>query len=491
MIPDATHRERPRSRLKKALEDFFVPGDLRHDRHIWRRAVETVYIAPILSGALLVFAAGHVFVDETLIGPKGLVILALLALLIPFISKATKRSDAATYFGTALIVFAAVWYMIGYGGMISPQGVMLAIVPGAIYYLAGPRAFWVWLLIILLVLSGVFYLTATGFVVDPFYYDYFPHPKNGMLLYDYAMVTSGVIIMYSFIVFLIERERERTELELVAAKQSAENALEQLQQAQDQLVEQEKMVALGELVAGMSHEVNTPIGNALTAASHLFDETRMLEKQFHDNTLRKADFEKYMDRLNETTRIVLGNIDRASALINSFKNIAVDQSANDIRKFNLADYIGDVILSLKPTVDRAGHLISVNCPPDIEIENNPGAFSQILTNFVMNSVLHAYPKGKRGYITITVKPEKGDGMTLIYSDDGAGIPEEHMSKIFDPFFTTKRGEGGSGLGLNVVFNLAMHTLKGQLSVDSKPGKGTKFTLFLPRKNLQPPEKDRA
>lgn len=470
--------------LRQKIEEFFVPTDMKITTLERRRVVDLIYTTPIICISLLCFAAGHTFVDETMVGPRVLAILAIASLFIPFTYKITKNTEAASFFIFAPFVFVATWYMVGYGGIVSPQGVTLALLPSAVLYLAGLRGFWVWLFITCAVLVTIFFLSLNGLTISTPYYEYFPHPKKGYLLYDYGMVTVVVIIMYSLIVLLTERARMKAERDLMTAKMRAEDTLAQLQTAQDQLVEQEKMVALGELVVGMSHEVNTPIGNALTAASHLLEETRAIEKEFYGGKLKKVDFENHVELLNETTRIILKNIERASDLITSFKNISVDQSHDDIRRFNLSDYISDVILSLKPTIDRAGHLISVVCPPDIEIENYPGTFSQIFTNFVMNSVVHAFPKGVRGCIMIAVELDGSEGMNITYKDDGVGIPKEHINKIFDPFFTTKRGEGGSGLGLNVVFNLVMHRLGGQLSVDSQPGNGTKFKIHLPKKNLQ-------
>ncbi len=264
-----------------------------------------------------------------------------------------------------------------------------------------------------------------------------------------------------------------------AARDEAERALQDLKDAQVHLVQAEKMAALGALVAGVTHEINTPIGIALTGASLLAEKTRVLRSLFAANMMRRADFAEFMDTAEEATQLMLLNIDRAARLIQSFKQVAVDQASEERRSFVLNDYIHEVLRSLGLSIRRAGHRVDVSCPEDLTLDHYPGAFGQILTNLVMNSIVHGYDPERRGTLRIAVTVD-GDLVELVYADDGKGIPQGLQGKVFEPFFTTCRGNGGSGLGLNIVYTLATRTLRGQIRLDSAVGDGTVFTLRFPR-----------
>jgi len=238
------------------------------------------------------------------------------------------------------------------------------------------------------------------------------------------------------------------------------------------------MSALGGLVAGISHEINTPIGVSVTAASHLEKITKDFASLCRDNNVRKSDLEKYVKTSIEASEMILSNLKRSHELIRSFKQVAVDQSTEERRTFNIGDYIGQVLLSLKPTLKKTEHVVQVNCPAGLEITNYPGALSQILTNFIMNSLMHAYDKGQKGTIVIDASIAKNN-VVLKYSDDGKGIEASIVDKIFDPFFTTKRGQGGTGLGLNIVYNIVSQTLNGTIKTTSTVGHGTVFTVVFP------------
>jgi PAS domain S-box-containing protein len=277
-------------------------------------------------------------------------------------------------------------------------------------------------------------------------------------------------------------ERKRGEQALRSLNQSLESqvtetqlALDQLRVAQNQLVQQEKMASLGGLVAGVAHEINTPVGVGVTAASHLQQEVRALSKAVHDNTLSRTRFEQALRTFEQASDIILLNLSRAADLINSFKRVAVDQSSDERRQVKLKSYVEEVLLSLKPKLKTTKHRIELDCPDDIEIVTTPGALSQILTNLVINSVTHAFEPDKPGLMTIRIRRD-GEHVELKFSDDGRGIPPEHLSRIFDPFFTTRRGQGGTGLGLHIVFNLVHQTLGGTIQVASEPGRGSTFII---------------
>ncbi|ALG75118.1 histidine kinase [Azospirillum thiophilum] len=264
-----------------------------------------------------------------------------------------------------------------------------------------------------------------------------------------------------------------------SAKEEAERALHDLKEAQVQLIQAEKMAALGSLVAGVTHEINTPVGIALTGASLLAEKTRSLRKLFEEGVLRRGDFAEFIDLAEEATQLMLVNVERATRLIQSFKQIAVDQASEERRVFELNNYIHEVLRSLGMRIRRGGHAVVVHCPEDLLLDSYPGAIGQILTNFVINSILHGYDPGERGRLTVTVTLSDGE-VELVYADDGRGIPPELHGKVFEPFFTTSRDRGGSGLGLNIVYTLVTRTLRGRLRLDSAPAAGTAFTLRFPR-----------
>jgi two-component system NtrC family sensor kinase len=268
--------------------------------------------------------------------------------------------------------------------------------------------------------------------------------------------------------------------ELARRKAEAEEALERLQEAQETLVQAEKLASLGALVGGVAHEINTPIGIALSCASHLADSTAAIAKLFAADDIGIDDFQRYMDTAADTSTLILANCERAAALIRSFKQVAVDRTSAERRRFDLAEYIGETLASLGPRLRQAGHAVAIDCPPGLDVDGYPGALSQVLTNFVMNSVLHGYDEGVAGRLTITVDQPAEGMVRLVYADDGKGIPDENRNRVFDPFFTTRRGSGGTGLGLHIVYNLATGPLEGTLSLDSTMGEGTRFTLTFPQ-----------
>jgi signal transduction histidine kinase len=177
--------------------------------------------------------------------------------------------------------------------------------------------------------------------------------------------------------------------------------------------------------------------------------------------------------------MILGNLERAAGLIQSFKRVAVDQSNSEIRRFNLGEYLGEVMHSLYPQVRKAGLNYALECDEELIIRSYPGAISQIVTNLVMNAISHAYPNGEAGNLTLKVWASETGEISLQFNDDGRGIPAEHLARVCDPFFTTKRGSGGSGLGLHIVYNLVTQQLCGRIKIDSEVGKGCCIGLFFP------------
>ena len=279
-------------------------------------------------------------------------------------------------------------------------------------------------------------------------------------------------------------DRKAAEAAMVAAKEEAEHALAELRAAQESLVQAEAMASLGELVAGVAHEINTPIGIGLTASTHIAEQTRTVRDHFTGGTLKRAGLGDYLDTMAECAGLLDANIRRAAALVQSFKQVAVDQASGERRVFDLRTTIDEVLFSLRPRLKRTRLAVEVACPEDVPMDGFPGALGQVLTNLVINAVLHAYREGEAGTIRIAARPEGDDWVVVEFADDGCGIPPETLPKVFEPFFTTKRGQGGSGLGLHIVHSTVTGMLRGTLSVQSTPApsaaRGTRFTLRLPR-----------
>lgn len=278
----------------------------------------------------------------------------------------------------------------------------------------------------------------------------------------------------------LEHQVEKRTSQLLTAKNEAEQSLTLLQETQESLVQAEKMAALGSLVAGVAHEINTPIGITLTAASFLDAETQKVVELYQQGELGGDELESYFDTAQQSTQLMTMNCHRAADLIQSFKQVAVDQTSDNQREFNLKNYLEEILLSLRPALKKTQIRVKLDCPPNLSLLSFPGAISQIVTNFIMNSLYHGYDANQCGIINLTILTLPDDKIELRYSDDGKGIPLAIQSKIFDPFFTTRRGKGGSGLGLNLVYNIVHQTLKGTLQVHSIEGKGTTFTLHFPR-----------
>lgn len=263
-----------------------------------------------------------------------------------------------------------------------------------------------------------------------------------------------------------------------ARTRELETANYQLQHTQAELIQSEKMASLGGLVSGVAHEVNTPIGVGVTAISHLLDEINRLENAFKGATLKKSDFEAFFDQAKANGNMVLSNLSRAAKLVGSFKQVAVDQSSDDLRKINIIDYVHEIFLSLTPTLKKTRVKTQIEGEEQISCIMDPGALAQIITNLVMNSLTHAYELGQTGTIALSCE-EDSDGVHLLYSDDGKGMTKEVLSQIFEPFFTTRRGAGGSGLGMNIVYNLVTQRMNGKIKCISSPGNGAQFVMFFP------------
>lgn len=282
---------------------------------------------------------------------------------------------------------------------------------------------------------------------------------------------------------LEKRVNERTS-ELNLTNRDLTASLAQLKEAQSQLIESEKMASLGGLVAGIAHEINTPIGTGLTSISYLENQIKNANKKFENGSLTESDFKSMMDASRESSSIALKNLTHASDLIRSFKRVAVDQTNDQLSEFDLIEDIKDILTSLKPKYKHLNVNIDIKGFESLIVLQTPGSIAQIITNLVTNALNHAFVENHEGMITIEAY-EKNNKVTLIFSDNGLGMNDHILSKIFDPFFTTKRGSGGSGLGMNIVYNLVQQALNGKISVASTVNKGSVFTMKFPQRQPEP------
>lgn len=263
------------------------------------------------------------------------------------------------------------------------------------------------------------------------------------------------------------------------------NSLElRVEERSKKLIQAEKMASLGRMVAGIAHEINTPIGISVTANSHLLKVMNEFIPKFEDGTATKTDFAKLLIAIDESSRMINDNLDKASNLISTFKMVAADQHFEDKREINLGEYIKKTVLSLNSVLRPANVSVEINCNDDILILINPGLIYQILTNLINNSILHAFDNNSSDKkISITVE-YINNNLSIIYTDNGSGISKEIQNKVFDPFFTTARNKGGTGLGLNIVFNIVVSQLRGNINIISAPGKGTSFIISAKTKDIE-------
>jgi signal transduction histidine kinase len=269
--------------------------------------------------------------------------------------------------------------------------------------------------------------------------------------------------------------------ELRASKEKAESALLELNAAQQNLIDAERLAALGGLVAGVAHEVNNPIGISLTVASSFARRADMFESELKSDTpLRRSQLEDFVRTCQDAAQQLVANLHRAGELIQSFKQVAVDRSHAERRQFSLSEATDQIIASLRPVLKKAPVTISVEVPDGLIIDGYPGSYGQILTNLFLNATNHAFPDGRSGTISISAKPRGNDDIEIIFADNGAGMTPDVQRQAFDPFFTTRRNEGGTGLGLHIVYNLVTQQLGGRMMLDSRLGQGTTFRIIMPR-----------
>lgn len=277
---------------------------------------------------------------------------------------------------------------------------------------------------------------------------------------------------------LEQQVTQRTQA-LKEANRELLKTLEQLHQYQSHLVESEKMASLGDMVAGIAHEVNTPIGLSVTASTLLQDKLKVMQEKFDERKISTQEFERFLNDCDDNLAIIYRNLNRAAELITSFKQVAVDQSTEVDREINLCQFMDDVLLSLRPRLKPAENFpIEIECADDLVIETKPGPLNQIMMNLILNSMVHGFDGRQQGKIHVSFAINNGE-LELVYQDDGRGVPVNIRRRIFDPFVTTKRGSGGSGLGMHLVYNLVTQVLGGHIHLFSEEEHGVEFIIRFP------------
>jgi PAS domain S-box-containing protein len=274
-------------------------------------------------------------------------------------------------------------------------------------------------------------------------------------------------------------ERKRSEQAMRAAKDQAEATLRDLRETQNSLIEAEKLAALGRLVAGVAHEVNNPVGISLTVASSLQRKIARFAEEVERGDLRRSSLNEFVASNADAAQQLVANLNRAAELVQSFKQVAADRNYSDQREFDLADLTEQVVMSLKPGLRKQKVSLSVDCAPGLMMNSYPGPYGQVLTNLFLNAVAHGFADGS-GNVTITARPAGEHHVRIVFADDGRGMTPEVRRRAFDPFFTTRRDQGGTGLGLHIVYSIVTTRLGGRIALYSEPGQGTRLEITLPR-----------
>jgi PAS domain S-box-containing protein len=276
---------------------------------------------------------------------------------------------------------------------------------------------------------------------------------------------------------LERRVLERT-TQLEQANGNLSEALQTLELARDSLVQSEKLASLGALVAGVAHEINTPVGNGLIVASALDERVRDFAVAM-GQPMQRSRLELFVNETQTAVDLLVRSLTRAATLVTSFKQVAVDQTSSQRRTFELAELVDEVVLTISPTTRRAQCKVEVQIAPLPVLDSFPGPLVQVLTNLINNALVHGFADGRTGCITISAVPASASQIEITVQDDGAGIAPKHIKRIFDPFFTTRMGQGGSGLGLHIVHNIVTGVLGGRIDVHSGRGQGARFVMVVP------------
>ena len=302
------------------------------------------------------------------------------------------------------------------------------------------------------------------------------------------ILLTKILINHEVILYAVWRDiQDKKELEiqiknknfdLQESNDELEKMIDNLKKTQNKLIESEKLAGLGSLVAAVAHEINTPVGIGLTGSSHLEYLNEVINEKYKNDEMSKEEFEEYLKSSNDLVKVINSNLNRTADIVRNFKQVSADQTSEQKRVFRFKEYIRGILVSIDSIIKKRDLEINIDCDDSLEIVSYPGFFAQIVTNLVSNSINHAFDEKESGKISFSIK-RKDNLLTFLYSDNGKGILEKNLSKIYEPFFSTNKEGGGSGLGLNIVYNLVTTNLKGTIECESKINEGTIFIIRVP------------
>lgn len=275
-------------------------------------------------------------------------------------------------------------------------------------------------------------------------------------------------------------ERKRAEREMREARETAETALRHLRETQESLIEAEKLAALGRMVAGVAHEVNSPVGSSLTVASTLQRKAALFASTISHGDLKRSILNEFVELVQDASAQLVANLDRAAERVESFKQVAVDQSHSHRRRFDAGEMVEQVLSHMGRELKQRRITLKLRFESNLELDSFPGPFGQVLINLVTNAVTHAFSDNQESSIDIRIRSADPDHLELVFADDGCGMTPEVKRQAFDPFFTTRRRNGAAGLGLHIVHTIVVEKLGGRLKLTSEPGLGTRIQMILPR-----------
>lgn len=277
---------------------------------------------------------------------------------------------------------------------------------------------------------------------------------------------------------VLEQQVEQRTNKLQKTNTHLQNSLQQLHDAQNQLIEAEKMASLGGLVTGIAHEINTPLGIGITGITHVEDLLQVMEKQKLEGSLTSCHFDDFFQQAKESINIILSNLQRGAELIQNFKQVAVDHSSDDQREFNVKQYLEELVVVFKSKLNQGGHQVRIICDDQLNVISFPGTLYQILSNLLLNAIIHGFEEKESGTITIEIKLKERQ-LEILFKDNGRGMNAHAVEHIFEPFFTTKRSLGYIGLGTHIIYNLVVQKLGGTIHCKSQPDQGCSYTIIIP------------
>lgn len=450
-----------------------------------RRAVIAIQSA-FLCGASIVFALSFAYSSVTVLSSiAASMMLSAISLVLACLA---RNHIAVIILATQFVLTPTFLAYLSLGTfdsamMILPAGMI------AISVVVKPRIMILFSCLTLVAAGFVAMATIQGTIGRPYFYTEVSANPVDVIVTLVVIFFSGMVATYVSSVLstllhrlaeyqsTLEHRVDRRTRELEQSNGELQQAMDRLDRARVELVRGEKLAGLGSLVAGVSHELNTPIGNTAMVASTLQDQVAEFSSLINSGKLRKSDLKVMVDRMTEGTELLIRSTHRARDLVASFKQVAVDQTSERRRKFKLEEVVDDVLLTMRPSF--YGVHISSEVQPNILCDGYPGPLEQLLTNLIQNAIIHGIGQAKDGLVSVICHVVGDDHMEIVVKDNGQGMTTETLNKIYDPFFTTRLGQGGSGLGLTIVHNLATGMLGGKIVVESTIGKGTRFIVTLP------------